>query len=106
MITMTRTAHRRLFYRPRRRANVAIVNTEPVGSASLGSGYARVSTVAPLSQPEGARLDRAEMRIGRHDRVLLGKCLDITLGENRRLTDAEWRRAVDLRAKLSIIKPA
>lgn len=106
MITMSRTAHRRLFYRARRRANVAIVNTEPVGSASLGSGYAYIPDVAPMAHSDGVRLDRAELRLGRHDRVLLGKCLDIVTGENRQLTDAEWRRAVELRAKLSIIKPA
>ncbi len=100
MITMTRTAHRRLFYRVRRRSAIA---TAPV---RLYPERAIAPTVAPMPHVDGVRLDRAELRIGRHDRVLLGKCLDIVTGENRQLTDAEWRRTVELRAKLSIIKPA
>ncbi len=98
MITMTTSAHRRIFFRIRRRSPIM---TTPV---RLFPDRAReMLRNSSEARPEVVTLmTKAEVRIGRHDRVLLGKIIDIVTGENRQLTDAEWRRAIALRARLAI----
>lgn len=98
MITMTTSAHRRIFYRIRRRS--------PFMTSAVRLFPDRANEVirnAGEHRPEVLTvMTKAEVRIGRHDRVLLGKIIDIVTGENRELTDAEWRRAIALRARLAI----
>ncbi len=97
MITMTTSAHRRIFYRIRRRS--------PIMTQAVRLLPDRANEVIRQSDDRPAVvtvMTKAEVRIGRHDRVLLGKIIDIVTGENRRLTDEEWRRAIALRARLAI----